>query len=82
MAVSRSMWLRGINEDFQKWKRAAVIDRAEETKSISLKWKNGFAALKVENDQLQEARDEKFKADLAAARAQYNSWLAQGPPSD
>lgn len=82
MAVSRTMWLKGLREDLSKWMRAAAIDKNEETKAISLRWKNGFQALKVENDQAQEARDEKYKADIAAARADYNARLAQGPPAD
>ena len=82
MPVSRTMWERGLRSDHAKWKRAAMIDLQEKTKEVTRKWKEGFAALKAENDRLQLEAKETYHNDIVAADTHLREQLAMGPPKD
>ena len=82
MAVSRTMWERGLRSDLAKWKRAAAIDREERVKVITKRWKDGFRALKEENDRLQLENQETYHNDIVAAETHFREAMAMGPPKD
>lgn len=82
MGVSRTMWLRGLNEDYAKMRMNARDERDAKTKEITLKWRDGFKALKEENDRLQRERDEAYRTEIAELEAMHKQALAQGPPKD
>jgi len=82
MPVSRTMWLRGLNEDYSKMKMNARDERDEKIKEITRKWKDGFRALKEENDRLQRECFEAYNREIAELSASYKTSLAQGPPTD
>jgi outer membrane biogenesis lipoprotein LolB len=82
MGVSRTMWLRGINEDAAKMRGNARDERDERTKEITRKWKDGFKALKEENDRLQRENVETFNREIADIDAMTKSQIAQGPPRE
>jgi hypothetical protein len=82
MAVSGTMWLRGLNEDYAKMKMNARDERDEKTRALTQRWKEGFKALKEENDRLQRERDEAYNREIADLAASYRGSLAQGPPRD
>ncbi|NWG75976.1 MAG: hypothetical protein HXY24_15475 [Rubrivivax sp.] len=82
MAVSKTMWLKGLREDLAKWKRAAAIDRSERVKEITRKWREGFAALKAENDRLQRENEEQYHNDIVAAETHFREAVEMGPPKD
>ena len=82
MAISRTMWERGVREDYAKFKRAAAIDRAERVKEITRKWKEGFVNLKAENDRLQIENTETYHDDMVSADTFLREQIAMGPPKD
>ncbi len=82
MPVSRTMWLRGLNEDYAKMRMNARDERDEKTKEITRKWKEGFKALKEENDRLQRECIEAYNREITELASMHKTSLAQGPPTD
>jgi hypothetical protein len=82
MPVSRTMWLRGLNEDYGKMKFNAREERDDQIKVITQKWRDGYKLLKEENDRMQKENEDKYKAELAELLRSHNASLAQGPPTD
>lgn len=78
--VSRSNWEKGWREDTAKWRSSAAIDRDVETKEISRKWKEGFKALKEENDRRQLECKETFYEKMRENDTWLKEQLAMGPP--
>jgi F0F1-type ATP synthase membrane subunit b/b' len=66
------MWLKGMREDNAKVVANAHDEFKEKTKEITRRWKEGFAALKAENDERQE-RNKKFVMEQLK---EINQWLA------
>lgn len=79
--VSRTMWLRGIRADAAKMKANAHDDFKEATREISRKWKEGFRALKEENDSLQVQAKNRLTTELQSIDAMTAQQIAQGPPT-
>jgi hypothetical protein len=82
MAVSRTMWLRGIQMDAAQMRRNAVDEKNAKTKEITGKWREGFAVLKAENDRLQLEASLVYKTEVARIDASVKQWIAEGPPKD
>ena len=80
MAVSRSMWERGLRSDFAKLRMNATDERDEKVKYISGRWKDGFKMLKDENDRLQRETADWYRRELADIDADFKRQLAAGPP--
>ena len=51
-------------------------------KEVSLRWKEGYKALKDANDSMQKENEMQFKAEIAEIDAMTKSQIAQGPPKD
>ena len=82
MAVSRTMWLRGIMADAAKMKDTARRERNERTKEITKRWNNGFKELKLDNDRQQRSNEETFKREIKEINQMTQAQIAQGPPAD
>ena len=81
MPVSRTMWLRGIREDAAKMKGNAKDERQARVVEITRKWRDGFRALKEENDRLQLENEETYRREIAEIDAMTARQIAQGPPA-
>ena len=79
--VSRTMWLRGIQEDVSKLKGNARRERDERTKEITRRWNAGFKALKQDNDLQQRSNEETYKREIAEIDRMTAAQIAQGPPA-
>lgn len=82
MAVSRSMWLRGIMADAAKMKNNARNERDERTREITKRWNEGFKKLKEDNDRQQRSNEETFKREIKEINQMTQAQIAQGPPAD
>ena len=82
MPVSRTMWLRGIQIDAAKMKMNAMDDRKVRVKEITQKWRDGFKALKEENDRLQVLNKDTYEDEIGEINEMTRSQIAQGPPTD
>lgn len=80
MAISKSMWLRGIYADAAKMKGNARDDRATRKVEITKRWKDGIKALVIENDRLQAENEATFHKEIAEIDAMTAAQIAQGPP--
>jgi len=80
MPVSRSMWLRDLQQAAAKRRSQVRHERDIEIRAITSDWKEGYRELKGENDTRQE-RLEKFEKEQMG---EIDSWLkeeiAKGPP--
>jgi hypothetical protein len=74
------MWLRGINQDAATMRATARSEFREKTEYITRRWKDGFKALKEENDSLQKEASAWLKAELADIETLTRQHIAQGPP--
>ena len=81
MAIARHVWFAGLRRDYSDRKRTIVAQRNERTRDISLAWKNGYAALKAENDRLELERNEEFQDSMVANDRWFQEQLAMGPPT-
>jgi hypothetical protein len=82
MPVSKTMWLKGLNEDFAKMKMNARDARDTKVREITTRWREGFKALKDENDRLQLECSDAYKKEIEELEAMHEASIAQGPPTD
>ena len=82
MAVSRTMWLRGIMSDAAKMKKNARDERDERTRAITTRWNDGFKKLKEDNDRQQRSNEETYKREIKEIDQMTKAQIAQGPPAD
>ena len=80
MAVSRTMWLRGIMADAAKMKHNARNERDERTREITKRWNEGFKTLKQDNDRQQRSNEETYKREIKEINQMTQAQIAQGPP--
>jgi hypothetical protein len=71
MAVSLYEKRREIEKEAHRRRESARLERDRRTVEISAAWKNGFIALKDENDRMQRERDLKFRSEMA----EINAWV-------
>ena len=81
MPVSRTMWLRGIRADAATMKAGAGDERKARVAEITRKWRDGFRALKEENDRLQRENEETYRREIAEIDRMTAAQIAQGPPA-
>lgn len=82
MAVSKTMWVKGIHIDAGKMRMNIGIERADRVRDVSSKWKEGFLFLKTENDRLQKENFEWYRREMSEIDAWVKQQIAQGPPAD
>ena len=81
MPVSRTMWLRGIQEDASKMKANARRERDERTREITRRWTAGYKALKEDNDRQQRSNVETYNGEIKGINQMTAAQIAQGPPA-
>ena len=78
MGSQKSMIIRQAHRDHALRKKAISVERIERVKAITAAWKDGFNALKIENDRLQDdlmdwysdehgKNDEKLRNEISMA---------------
>ena len=82
MAISKSAWYRRYLSEASEMRQTARVQRAERIRDISLKWKEGFAALKAENDRLQREAAEEYGAELIRIQGWINQKAVEPPPAE
>lgn len=80
MATSRVLWERGLREDHAKLAANIRFERDGKIKEIRVKWREGFKALKKENDRLLLEVQETFHNGMAANDTWLREQLSMGPP--
>ena len=79
--VSRTMWLQGIYHDAATMRSNARAENRKYVSDTSEIWRNGFKALKEENDRRQAEGKAWLQKELADIDAMTKAQIAQGPPA-
>jgi hypothetical protein len=82
MGESFSRCVARVRKEAAARRREVYKMSNEETRSISMDWKEGFERLKEENDRLQVEAKTWLERELANIKRENESMLAQGPPKD
>ena len=80
--VDKSIWLKSFQTDMARYRRQERDQNEANIKEVSLRWKEGYKALKDANDAMQKENEMQFKAEIAEIDAMTKSQIAQGPPKD
>lgn len=62
--VSKSAWVSAARSEAAVDREGVRGERDARTLAITKEWKEGYAALKLENDSLQKSRDQEYKDDM------------------
>lgn len=79
MPISKQGWINEVRYHAARLKAQAREEREARKGDITLRWKNGFRALKEENDRLQRESEEKYKKDITDIDAESTRRIAGGP---
>jgi hypothetical protein len=71
MGESKAECIRNAHKIAALKRSACAKERNNKTIEITRIWREGFKALKDENDRLQKSRDEEYREDMA----EVNAWL-------
>lgn len=82
MAVSKEMWLKGLHSDAAKMKANARDERDKRVVEITRKWRDGYKALKEENDRLQKESQLGYVKEMEDVDAWLSMQINKGPPKD